>query len=109
MGKKNFLVEFYLFLFLLAKIKNISSLNHRTKGNEAIKRGDYIAAWQHYTEGLQEMPKDPYLWCNRAFACLKAGYPELTLHDSANSEAILAEYPEEDFNDINLMKLKFKG
>ncbi len=84
------------------------SLDHRAKGNEAIKRGDYISAWQHYTEGLQETPKDPYLWCNRAFACLKAGYPELTLHDTANSEAILSDYPEEDFNDINLMKLKFK-
>src|ERR1043165_2695319 len=87
----------------------MSSLNYRTKGNEAIKQGDYITAWQHYTEGLQETPKDPYLWCNRAFACLKAGYPELALHDSANSEAILAKYPEEDFNNIDLIKLRLKG
>src|SRR5205809_85088 len=113
MGKKFF---FYIyctisafFFFSQAKIKNMSSSNHRTKGNEAIKRGDYIAAWQHYTEGLQETPKDPFLWCNRAFACLKAGYPELTLHDSANSEVILAEYSKEDLNDINLIQLRVKG
>ncbi|RIA81578.1 hypothetical protein C1645_836770 [Glomus cerebriforme] len=86
----------------------MQSSDHRTNGNEAIKQGDYISAWQHYTEGLQITPKDPYLWCNRAFACLKAGFPELALHDSANTEAILAEYPEQDLND-DLVKLKFKG
>ncbi|CAG8605664.1 14861_t:CDS:2 [Funneliformis caledonium] len=51
--------------------------DYREKGKEAIKQGDYISAWQHYTDGLQDTPKDPYLWCNRAFTCLKAGYPEL--------------------------------
>ncbi|CAB4491728.1 hypothetical protein RhiirA5_503450 [Rhizophagus irregularis] len=88
----------------------MQSLDHRENGNEAIKRGDYISAWEHYTEGLKLTPKDPYLWCNRAFACLKAGYPELALHDSANSENILTEYPEQDFKDnIDLFKLKLKG
>jgi hypothetical protein len=88
----------------------MQSLDHRQSGNEAIKRGDYISAWQHYTEGLKLTPKDPYLWCNRAFACLKAGYPELALHDSSNSENILTEYPEQKFkDDIDLFKLKLKG
>src|SRR5579871_5542928 len=84
----------------------MQSSDHREKGNEAIKQGDYISAWQHYTEGLQVNPKDPYLWCNRAFACLKAGYPELTLHDSANTDAILEDL--QDYNDIDLIKLKLK-
>ncbi|GBB94066.1 hypothetical protein RclHR1_22860002 [Rhizophagus clarus] len=88
----------------------MQSLDHRENGNEAIKRGDYISAWQHYTEGLKITPKDPYLWCNRVFASLKAGYPELALHDSANCENILSEHPEQDFkDDIDLFKLKLKG
>ncbi|CAI2172286.1 7251_t:CDS:2 [Funneliformis geosporum] len=55
---------------------------HRKNGNEAIKNKDYIRAWEEYTKGLEITPKDPVLWSNRSFACLKAGFPELALMDA---------------------------
>ncbi|CAG8485323.1 13680_t:CDS:2 [Funneliformis mosseae] len=55
---------------------------HRKNGNEAIKSKEYIRAWEEYTKGLEITPKDPVLWSNRSFACLKAGFPELALMDA---------------------------
>ncbi|EXX55085.1 uncharacterized protein OCT59_019649 [Rhizophagus irregularis] len=55
---------------------------HRINGNDAIKNKDYIKAWEEYTKGLKITPKDPVLWSNRSFACLKAGFPELALMDA---------------------------
>ncbi|RIA93664.1 hypothetical protein C1645_873943 [Glomus cerebriforme] len=55
---------------------------HRIRGNDAIKNKDYIKAWEEYTKGLEITPKDPTLWSNRSFACLKAGFPELAIMDS---------------------------
>ncbi|CAG8521526.1 11631_t:CDS:1 [Ambispora leptoticha] len=65
-------------------------MDYRVRGNEAVKRGDYLTAYHEYNKGLIESPKDPTLWCNRAYVFLKLGYPELTLMDTKRVSNILA-------------------
>jgi len=53
----------------------------KLKGNEALKRGLYKSAKQHYSDAL-ELKKDMLeLYTNRALACLKLEMPEQVIDD----------------------------
>ena len=43
----------------------------KEKGNEAIKRGLYKSAKQHYTDALEHKKDLLAIYTNRALACLK--------------------------------------
>src|SRR5205823_2469961 len=66
-------------------------MEHRLKGNQAIKDLDYLTAILEYTKGLRLTPLDPALWCNRAFAYIQHGEPELAVLDAIRARTLLLE------------------
>lgn len=70
-----------------------SSNNHRTKGTEAFKRGDYSAAHQCYTSALSPLPQSHpitiIILTNRALTALKIGEPKTAIADADNAIAVI--------------------
>ncbi|KAG9296971.1 hypothetical protein G9A89_001809 [Geosiphon pyriformis] len=66
-------------------------MNHRSLGNDAIKRRDYETALIEYNKGITISPKDPALWCNRAYVYLKQGFPELAVMDAIRVSNLIRE------------------
>ena len=53
----------------------------KDKGNEALKRGLYKSAKQHYTEGLEHKKDLLPLYTNRALACIKLEDMQMAIDD----------------------------
>ncbi|KAK2756468.1 hypothetical protein FQN54_005361 [Arachnomyces sp. PD_36] len=70
-----------------------SSHQHREKGSEAYKRGDYSTAHQCYSTSLSHLPdKHPVtiiLLCNRALTGIKIGEPKSAVADADTAIAVI--------------------
>ncbi|KAI9822403.1 MAG: hypothetical protein M1827_000122 [Pycnora praestabilis] len=70
-----------------------SSANHRSKGTEAFKRGDYSAAHAAYTSALSALPDTHpitiIILCNRALTSLKVGEPKAAVNDADTALSII--------------------
>ncbi|CAG8574881.1 1214_t:CDS:1 [Acaulospora morrowiae] len=92
--------------------------NHREKGNEAFKKGDFVSSWTLYTQGLSEDPTDPFLWCNRSLVNIKLETFELGYMDAQKARDLLTSssipnpnspYSTRLLEDINLQSLLIKA
>lgn len=85
------------------------NVDYRQEAKNAIEKRDYVAAWNYYTQALNETPKDLALWCNRALVELNAGFPELAVVDSKRVVFLSLEKGKSMANDMNLQNLVYKA
>ncbi|KAF2153564.1 hypothetical protein K461DRAFT_241163 [Myriangium duriaei CBS 260.36] len=69
------------------------SAQHRAKGTEAFKRGDFDAAHQSYTAALTPLPPTHpitiIILSNRALTAIKTGDPKLAIQDADKAIALI--------------------
>ncbi|CAG8636510.1 12624_t:CDS:2 [Ambispora leptoticha] len=83
------------------------TMNHRNVGNAAIANGDYQKAYHEYSKGLIVNPNDPILWCNRAYALLKLGHPELAIVDAGRAINTIDQLHVDERNKFGLIMPTF--
>jgi len=66
----------------LAYINPEIAEEHKEKGNELFKNGDFPGAIKEFDEGLRRDPDNKYLYSNRAFAYIKLMEPVRGLADA---------------------------
>lgn len=70
-----------------------SSADHRKKGGEAFKRGDFAAAHESYSAALSPLPPTHpiaiIVLCNRSLTALKTGDPKVAVSDADQALAII--------------------
>lgn len=70
-----------------------SSADHRRRGGEAYKRGDFAAAHESYTAALSPLPPNHpiaiIVLCNRSLTALKTGDPKVAVADADHALAII--------------------
>jgi hypothetical protein len=71
----------------------LSSANHRKRGGEAFKRGDFAAAHASYTSALSPLPPTHpiaiIVLCNRSLTALKTGDPRIAVSDADQALTII--------------------
>lgn len=70
-----------------------SSADHRKRGGEAFRRGDFAAAHESYTAALSPLPPTHpiaiIVLCNRALTAIKTGDPKLAVSDADQALSII--------------------
>lgn len=65
-----------------AYLDPVKAEEHKDKGNEFFKAGDYPSAVKEFEEGLRRDPTNKFLYSNRAFAYIKLMEPVAALKDA---------------------------
>ncbi|CAG8761490.1 25969_t:CDS:1 [Racocetra persica] len=81
-------------------------MNFRIEGNQFFREGDYLSAWNCYTRGLAQTPKNPVLWSNRSLTNMKLDVFELGYTDALKAYNLLKD---QLTNDQNLQLLFIKS
>ncbi|CAG8443900.1 6954_t:CDS:1 [Cetraspora pellucida] len=92
----------------MSATKNIPGVHkffHQFEGIATLRDDKYISEWNKYTDKLTKTPNDPNLWCQRALACLKEGYPEIALIDAKRVLLLCDEIKD----NIELQKISYEG
>ncbi|CAG8530668.1 9791_t:CDS:1 [Dentiscutata erythropus] len=80
-------------------------MNFHIEGNQFFKEGDYLSAWNCYTRGLAQTPKNPVLWSNRSLTSMKLEIFELGYTDALKAYNLLKD---QNIKDQNLQLLYVK-
>ncbi|CAG8588795.1 5274_t:CDS:1 [Scutellospora calospora] len=83
-------------------------MNFSVEGNQFFKEGDYLSAWNCYTRGLVQTPKNPVLWSNRSLANMKFEIFELGYTDALKAYNLLI-FNDQLIKDRNLQLLFIKS